>query len=334
MSSLGSWIDLEGLAKVLRELCPDREDFPTSAPREFEDLAPLPHQPVKEPHPVPEPETPRHLVVVGRGLRESKAVVAGYPADEEVERVRTKLERIKAQARKSGLIQRPGDRAAAAPVPPPPESRTDSRSGSGASDSTTDHVAEGALPDAHHHAGGSEGGGATDGDVGGPFSVGAAPQRIATQDAGNGSAAFGSAEGDSPAAFRPSEGTMGVRLNAFAHWAAGQAGGADVFVIDAQGYPLVERGGDPDLLGAALLLCDASLRASGQIERGAGASEVVEGAVRNGVEMHLGSGQVLTVLPLETVYGMLCLGIHGPSPISRTLAPMLCEGLLSALGRR
>jgi hypothetical protein len=124
---------------------------------------------------------------------------------------------------------------------------------------------------------------------------------------------------------------MGVRLSAFVKWASELCGGADIFVIDAQGYPLAERGGDPDLMAAALLLGDASQRAAGHV--GAGGRNRRGGVEKAGaaLRMELGSGNVLSVLTADTIYGALCIGIHHPDAVSSDLVPFLVEGLFAAL---
>jgi hypothetical protein len=42
---------------------------------------------------------------------------------------------------------------------------------------------------------------------------------------------------------------------------------------------------------------------------------------------------VLSVVPCETVYGLLCLGVHHRQALGRPLAAALAEHLLLTLGR-
>ena len=119
------------------------------------------------------------------------------------------------------------------------------------------------------------------------------------------------------------DGPLSVRLGAFAAWASRCAGGATVFVIDSQGYPLNENETNPDLLAAALLLADASQRAAGHVANAGSASGLLQ--------MEVGTNEMLTVLPVETQYGTLCLGLQHRVVIGKILAERLRDGLLGTL---
>lgn len=247
MSSLGSWIDAADLAAVARELCPEGG---TIAHGRFEGRR-------------------RDFLLESGGATDTVgapmsragrvAGVARHPAEEEIDRVREKLERIKALARDSGLLREASAETAGIP------------------------------------------------GTGGPGVAGADLVDL-----------------EAPEAFEPPEAALGTRLAAFARWAADVTGGADVFVIDAQGYPLVERGGDPDLLAAALLLGDASQRALHRFDTRAGHREPF-------LQVQLGDGFTLSVLVHESRYGTVCLGIHGRGKVSASAASALVHALAATL---
>ena len=237
----------------------------------------------------------------GRGMRRQKVAVAGYPREEEVSQARLKLETIRAQARHSGLIdhavkvvneEEPGRMVRMGDDEEPVEG------GGKAEPPATmgEAIAENESGD-------------------GPFQE---KRRVVAQPVERKPVTGASTEAE---AYVIPSGTLGVRMASFADWVSQVTGGADVFVIDGQGYPLVERGGDSDLMAAALLLGDASRRASGQVDAG-------DGVVR----MEVGEENVLSVMACESQYGTLCVCVHGPSPVRREVAAKLSSALRVTLG--
>lgn len=287
MSTLASWIDSDAVASMARELCPG-DDGECVEYRAVES----------------------GVWGGGRGLRQQKVAVADYPGEEEVSRARLKLENIRAQARHSGLIDHAVE-VVEAEVPGRITPLVD-----------RDEDEEDVPPvGAEESAGGNPEPPRVDCGEG-PFQeceqeVGSAPATVREPER---VAEPANVEAEAPPYVIP-QGTLGVRMGAFATWVAEVTGAEDVFVIDAQGYPLVERGGDSDLMAAALLLGDASRRASGQVEGG-------DGVVR----MEVGDGMVLSVMACESQYGVLCVCVHGKHPVARKNAPKLSAALRVTLG--
>ncbi|MDG2122767.1 MAG: hypothetical protein P8J87_03655 [Verrucomicrobiales bacterium] len=283
-STLASWIDSAAVASMAEELCPRDEGMHGAVGAAVES----------------------GVWVGGRGLRHEKVAVASYPSEEEVSRARLRLEAIRAQARHSGLIDHTLE-AVKAEVP-------------GRITPVVDEV-DGKTDAAEAGAGEA---GAEGDPVGVPAAAGEGPFQEMRREAAPATevAPGGDAGGAEEAAdYVIPQGTLGVRMGSFAVWVAEVTGGADVFVIDGQGYPLVERGGDADLMAAALLLGDASRRASGQVDGG-------DGVVR----MEVGAGMVLSVMACESQYGTLCVCVHGASPVHRELAAKVSAALRVTLG--
>jgi len=133
---------------------------------------------------------------------------------------------------------------------------------------------------------------------------------------------------ETPGGFTLPTGSLSKRLSEYLGWARDIVGGAGIFVIDAQGYPLVEKGeGKPGLLAAAMLLSEASRRAV--LELG---GEVSSAGCAPALQMGIGSGKTLSIVACESQYGRLCLGVHGEGAVTPEELDKLQSALAATLG--
>ena len=116
-------------------------------------------------------------------------------------------------------------------------------------------------------------------------------------------------------------GALAARLEAFAKWAGTCIGEAQIFLVDSQGDPLVERGGGEDMQAAAILLADTCRRVANQI--GAAPGETLR--------LDLQDGRSLSVLPVPTPEGLIVMGVCGKDPITESQAEALRDGVLATV---
>ena len=123
------------------------------------------------------------------------------------------------------------------------------------------------------------------------------------------------------ATFDDPGGALTTRLEAFGEWAEACIGEAQIFVVDAQGDPLVVCGEGEDMQAAAVLLADTCRRVANQI--GAAPGETL----RLGLE----DGRSLSVLSVPTPEGLIVLGVCGRDPVTEAQAEALREGMLATV---
>ena len=280
-STLASWIDSAAVASMAEELCPRDEGMHGAVGAAVES----------------------GVWVGGRGLRHEKVAVASYPSEEEVSRARLRLEAIRAQARHSGLIDHTLE-AVKAEVP-------------GRITPVVDEV-DGKTDAAEAGAGEA---GAEGDPVGVPAAAGEGPFQEMRREAAPATevAPGGDAGGAEEAAdYVIPQGTLGVRMGSFAVWVAEVTGGADVFVIDGQGYPLVERGGDADLFAArACEICQLDITHCGGFTEARRIAALAE-AYRIALAPHNPQGPVSTAASLEFGFSqpsyIICESVHNDVP--------------------
>ncbi len=121
--------------------------------------------------------------------------------------------------------------------------------------------------------------------------------------------------------FVVSDAPLSERLESFGEWAEKCVGGAHLFVVDAQGDPLVVRGGGEDVRAAAILLAEACRRVALQI--GASPGETLR--------LDLENGLVLSILPIPTLDGLMVMGVRGSRAVSIEQAEALRAGIVEAV---
>ena len=107
------------------------------------------------------------------------------------------------------------------------------------------------------------------------------------------------------------------RLHAYGQWLLRAINAKAFFVTDRDGHVLMDQVRSPKLLQVARTLAQASHTAS----RHAGVGEV------GSLHVKLGPGSILEVLPVETTYGPLILGIVVPSVLGAEAIPVISQGL-------
>lgn len=107
------------------------------------------------------------------------------------------------------------------------------------------------------------------------------------------------------------------RLHAYGQWLRSAVEAKAFFVTDRDGNVLMDQVRSPKLLQVARTLAQASHTAS----RHAGAGAV------GSLHVKLGASSILEVLPVETSYGPLVLGIVVPGVLGTAAVPVISKGL-------
>lgn len=107
------------------------------------------------------------------------------------------------------------------------------------------------------------------------------------------------------------------RLHTFGSWLRTAVQAKAFFVSDRDGHVLIDEVRSPKLLHVARTLAQASHAAN----RHAGGGTV------GSLHVKLGEASILEVLPVETDYGPLILGIVVPSVLSGGAIPVISSGL-------